>query len=193
VYSQLKASLKGIAPLTDEDCDLFTQNLRLKNLDKGTHFLQIGEVARYIGFVNSGSLRMYYLADGKEVNIRFFLPNGYAACYQSLSFGEPSRYGIEALEEAELVIFDNSTLEKAYAQSHRWERFGRRVAELLFMQAERKIESLLFMTAEERYVQLLAEYPMIFSHVPLYHIASYLGVERETLSRLRNKIKREGS
>lgn len=193
MYVQLKESLKRVSQLTDEDCDLFTKNLQVKTLAKGAHFLRIGEVSRYIGFVNHGSLRMYYLADGKEVNIRFFLPNDYAACYQSLLFGEPSRYGIEAMEPCELVTFDNGTMEKAYAQSHRWERFGRRVAEQLFMQAERKIEYLLFMNAEDRYRQLLAEQPQVFSHVPLYHIASYLGVERETLSRLRNKIKREGT
>jgi len=86
-------------------------------------------------------------------------------------------------------------LQNAYEQSHLWNKFGRIIAEKSYVISEKRIESLLFYNAEERYLNLVKTYPRVFEQVPLYHIASYLGIERESLSRLRKKLAmpREGS
>ena len=81
-----------------------------------------------------------------------------------------------------------NTLEKAYHLSKNWERFGRIMAEKSCQLTTERMESFLFLNGEQRYLQLLATKPHIFEQIPLYHIASYLGLERESLSRLRKKI-----
>ena len=77
---------------------------------------------------------------------------------------------------------------EAYKSSQNWERFGRMMAEESFKMVTRRVESFMFMTGEQRYLQLLENQPEIFQKLPLYHIASYLGLERESLSRIRKKM-----
>jgi CRP/FNR family transcriptional regulator len=79
-------------------------------------------------------------------------------------------------------------LQQAYSESHNWERFGRIISEACYLDAMRRSESFLFQNGEQRYLDLIKNNPQIFSRIPLYHIASYMGLERESLSRLRKKV-----
>jgi hypothetical protein len=92
------------------------------------------------------------------------------------------------MEDSEVITFTSSQLHDNYNTSQNWERFGRIIAEKLFIDATERTESFLFLTGEQRYLNLLKRRPKIFERVPLYHIASHLGIERESLSRLRKKI-----
>lgn len=87
-----------------------------------------------------------------------------------------------------MVTFNLAALQNAYNASKNWERFGRMMAEYSYKITTQKVESFLFLNGEERYLELLKMEPWLFNRIPLYHIASYLGLERESLSRLRKKI-----
>jgi CRP/FNR family transcriptional regulator, anaerobic regulatory protein len=187
-FSQFRNFLKNFLFLTEDDCSLFESSLRTIKIEKNEFFLEQGRVCTRIGFVNSGCLRTYYLAEGKEVNTRFVMENNFAVDYDSFLHNKSSRYFIQALEPSELVVFSFGTLQHAYECSQNWERFGRIIAETVYALATKKAESFLFMNGEERYLDALKGEPEIFERVPLYHIASYLGLERESLSRLRKKI-----
>ncbi|MEZ4850548.1 MAG: Crp/Fnr family transcriptional regulator, partial [Bacteroidia bacterium] len=76
----------------------------------------------------------------------------------------------------------------AYDQSKNWERFGRIIAESAYAIATNRFESFLFLSARERYLQMLHDYPRFIHRIPLYHLASYLGIERESLSRIRKEL-----
>lgn len=76
----------------------------------------------------------------------------------------------------------------AYEKSKNWERFGRIIAESAYATATNRFESFLFLSAKERYLQMMKDYPLFLQRIPLYHLASYLGVERESLSRIRKEI-----
>jgi CRP/FNR family transcriptional regulator len=182
--------LRTVQGFDDADCELFRPYLRKRTLAAHAHLVQAGGICREIAFVHSGVLRMYYLADGKEINTAFFLPDEFAVDYGSFLHGTPGNYTIETLSDCELVTFGYDTLAMAYDRSHRWERFGRLMAEQAYTQAMARIGSFLFMDAMQRYKDLLKNRPQVLEHVPLYHVASYLGLERETLSRLRNRIAR---
>jgi len=188
-FTQFKTYLQRESFLTEEDCALFEPYLRTRNIAAKQHFVEEGKVCREIAFINSGVFRMYYLMDGKEVNSHFFFENEFAVDYDSFLEQKPSRYHIQAFEDAEVVCFNLETLEKAYAVSKNWEKFGRLIAEYTFKVTTRRVEGFLFMDAEQRYLQLQAHAPHILERIPLYHIASYLGLERESLSRLRKKIR----
>jgi CRP/FNR family transcriptional regulator, anaerobic regulatory protein len=187
-FSQFKTWLKQVSFLTEQDCDLFQPFLQTRHISAKDYFLQENKTCREIGFVNSGTFRMYYLSDGKEINTHFSFDNEFVVDYDSFLQQKPSRYYIQALEDAEIVTFNLETLHKAYNTSQNWERFGRIMAEYSYKITTKRVESFLFLDGEQRYKQLLENEPHLFERIPLYHIASYLGLERESLSRLRKKI-----
>jgi CRP/FNR family transcriptional regulator, anaerobic regulatory protein len=131
---------------------------------------------------------MYYLSDGKEINTHFSFENEFVVNYHSFIEQTKSRYYIQALEDSEIVVFNLQTLLNAYNKSHNWERFGRMMAEYSYKVTTKRVESFMFMDAEQRYLQMTNETPHFINRIPLYHLASYLGIERESLSRLRKKI-----
>lgn len=180
--------LKQVSFLTEQDCALFEPYLKIKTIPEKDYFLSEEKVCSEIGFVNKGCFRTFYLSDGKEINTHFIFENQFAVDYHSFIEESPSKYFIQALEITEIVTFNLEAMQQAYQQSHNWERFGRMMAEHSFKETTTRVESFLFMNGEQRYLHLLKTQAQIFERIPLYHIASYLGLERESLSRLRKKI-----
>ncbi len=187
-FAQFKAYLKNVSFLTESDCTLFEPFLKTENLNAKQNFLEAGKTCRHIGFINSGALRMFYINGDKEINTHFTFENDFVVDYDSFLTQKPGRYFIQALEDTQVVTFNFDALQNAYQQSKNWERFGRIIAEQSYKLTTARVESFLFLDGEQRYTQLLGAAPHIFDRVPLYHIASYLGLERESLSRLRKKI-----
>lgn len=187
-FKQFKAWVQNVASLSDDDCNAFMNYLTNKRIKKKQCFLTEGQICKDIGFINSGSFRVYYLSGGKEINIHFSFENEFAVDYDSFFQEKPSRYFIQALEDSVITTFSLHTLQEAYNRSQNCERFGRQMAEYSYTTISKRLESFLFMNSEERYLDLLKTEPRIVNRVPLYHIASYLGLERESLSRLRRKI-----
>jgi len=187
-FKQFKIYLTQVSFLTEKDCSLFEPHLTTKKYKAKEYFLSEGKICQEIGFMNKGCFRTYYLSDGKEINTHFAFENEFVTDYDSFLREKPSRYFIQALEDTEIVKFNLSSLHNAYNQSQNWERFGRMIAEQSFKLTTQRVESFLFMDGEQRYLDLLKNQPRIFKRIPLYHIASYLGLERESLSRLRKKI-----
>ena len=187
-FKNYKNWLRQVSFLTEKDCSLFEPFLKTKNYNAKEYFLTEGKVCQEIGFVNKGCFRTYYLADGKEINTHFTFDNEFVTDYDSFLQSKPSRYFIQALEDTQIVTFNLSALQSAYNQSQNWERFGRMIAEQSYKLTTQRVESFLFLDGEQRYLDLLKNQPQIFERIPLYHIASYLGLERESLSRLRKKV-----
>jgi CRP-like cAMP-binding protein len=167
---------------------MFVPNLNQKILKKGDFLLKEGQRVNEIAFIEKGALRFYYLSDGREINAHFFLENDYAVSYLDFLKNTPSKYYIQALEDCEVFTFNSQSLQKAYDVSKNWERYGRIIAESLYASASNRFESFLFLSAKERYLQMINDYPRYIDRIPLYHLASYLGIERESLSRIRKEI-----
>ncbi len=187
-FQQFKDWLKHISFLTEADCKLFEPHLQTIQIKAKDILLKEGQICKELGFINKGVFRMYYLADGKEINTHFSFENEFVVSYDSFIQETPTRYYIQALEDAEIVVFNLQTLHSAYSSSHNWERFGRIMAEYSYKTTTNRVESFMFMDAEQRYVDVLKHQPKILERVPLYHVASYLGIERESLSRIRKKL-----
>lgn len=183
-----KEWLGRVSYLTEEDCALFEPHLRVRHIPAKAWFLNEGRTCEEIGFVNYGGFRTYYLADGKEINTQFVFEHEFVADYDSFLQHKPARYSIQALENSEVVCFNLEALQQAYGQSQRWERFGRMMAEQAYTLTMRRVESFMFLDGEQRYRELLTRQPHLLDRVALYHLASYLGLERESLSRLRRKV-----
>ncbi len=187
---KLRSKVLRFTNIPKEECDRYFGDDKLPmTLAAKELYLREGEVCREMGFIEKGTMRMYYVAaDGEEINVDFFFENDFATSYQSFITQTPGKYFIQALTDCELTTVSHASLQHAYANSPQWQQFGRIIAERVFIRAEQRKENLMFYDAEERYQNLLATRPKIFEQVPLYHIASYLGIKRESLSRLRKKL-----
>lgn len=118
-----------------------------------------------------------------------FVPEGtFLTSLKSLVTQEACPYYIAALEDAELLVISVGQLRALYDASHGWERFGRLLAEQYLVLHQAKSEALLFQSVEQRYLNLLAQFPNITNRVSLGHIASYLGIQGPSLSRIRARL-----
>lgn len=154
---------------------------------KGNDLQAIGNRCQNIYFVTSGLLRIYYFKGGLDITESFEYENALVARADSLFDAKPSRKGIQAVEDTQLVAIDSTKLFALYDQHHDIERLFRKIFEQAYVKTVERLESLQFHTAEERYQNLIENSSQIIQRVPLKHIASYLGITQVSLSRIRAK------
>lgn len=157
-------------------------------LRKGEFLLRAGEVCNQVTFINKGLFRSYMEIEGEEVTTNFAFEGNYVTEYTSFVNRQPSSEFIVAMEDAELLQLRYEDLQAAYAKAQVWERFGRLIAEYILTFVSTRNKSLLFKTPEERYLALMKERPKVMERVPQQYIASYLGIQPESLSRIRKRL-----
>lgn len=189
-YTKLKQAFNNISIIPEEDWLLCEPYYQIQQFAKNEYFLKTGEIDQQIGFINKGSFRWYYLnSKGEEVNFYFFFENDFVVDFESFLTQIPSNKYIQAMEDAEIVLLPkHDKILEAYEKSHNWAQFGRKIAETVYLVASNRVQDFLFRNAEERYIQLLEQRPDIFQRVSLSNIASYLGIQGPSLSRLRKRI-----
>lgn len=159
-----------------------------KKIRKRQYLVQEGDVSHYMSFVAKGCLRLYRVSnEGTEHILRFTIENWWISDYESYHSGQPAKNNVDALEDSELLMIDKGNFE---ALCKAIPSFGALVEKLTaknFAAHQSRILSNISETAEERYENFIRSYPQIYNRVPLHMIASFLGVTRETLSRLRQR------
>lgn len=183
-------SYRKINPeLTDEELDFVKANISIFELKKKEILFRENEVQKSIAFIYSGLIRSYFLNEnGKEINNAFFSENEFATDYLAFIKQQKTKYTFECLEDCILISITFETVETAYDRYKNFANFGRKIAEWALENRTKKYESFLFETAEERYLRFCSENKNILSRISLTHLASYLGIERQSLSRIRAKI-----
>ncbi|GMN06300.1 Crp/Fnr family transcriptional regulator [Croceitalea sp. MTPC5] len=163
--------------------------LILEKYDKKEFLFESGEVQKEIGYVCQGLLRKYYVNEnGSKITTGFIRENWYATDYPSFLRQTPSKYFIECLEPSIIIKMPYEKLQEAYRNHKDSEMYGRLMAEKVLTRETDRVESFLFENAEERYLNFIAQNKDIINRISLSHLASYLGIERQSLSRIRNKI-----
>lgn len=183
-------SLKAICPkLTDDELSLFAAKLTITELKKKDFFLEAGKVQKALGFIAAGLVRSFYVDhNGNERTIGFYAEGDYATHYPAFITRQPSRYSIQCLEPTTFVCFSFEDLQWIYGQSPQFERYGRLIGEEVLKRQQARIESFIFQTAEERYVDFTQTHKGLFNRISLSHLCSYLGIERQSLTRIRQKL-----
>ena len=149
-----------------------------------------GQSASEVYFVHSGLVRVFNTTDSgeKEFNKSFVIEGQFVGALSSPLRVESSPYYIETMEPCELLVIPRSSLEALYQCSIVWANIGRIYMEHLAITKEQREAQLLTGSAEQRYLRFLEQYPNLVGRVPLYHIASYLGVTDVALSRIRRRL-----
>ena len=182
----------SISPITDFEWDLFEKEIHEKVIEKKHFFTKPDDICDSIGFILKGTFRTFYIDNnGEEITTHLHLENKFIVDYESFITSKHSIFYIEALENSKIFYYKKETVEKLFNLYHNWEKFGRIIAEQVFIISQKRFQSLLFQTAEQRYLGLLKEFPEIFQRVPQYLIASYLGIKPQSLSRIRKQISRQ--
>jgi CRP-like cAMP-binding protein len=132
-------------------------------------------------------LRGFYTLSGKEITHWFAFENDFVTSFHSFITQEPTIENVQALEGSILWSISKERLNRLMTKHHEIESLVRKVYEKYYIRLEERYVNAQFKTATERYQQLLFENPHIIERVSLGHIASYLGISQETLSRIRNK------
>lgn len=164
--------------------------LSTKYLAEGDYFLQQGKVCRNIAFIEEGLVRLFYQQDDREVTNCFCREHSMTSSYASLITRTESDISIQALEPTKLIVLSYDSLQKLYEQDLFWQQVGRLAAENEIIAIECHNRFINDLTATDRYIQLLENESELLQRVPLKHLATYLQIAPETLSRIRNKITR---
>ena len=186
---RLIGHINSILPMSTVDLAHLTPiRVELSIKKKANLFVQ-GEVCKNIYFLTKGFFRMYYIdLEGNEINTRFTQEDNFMVDFQSFLTQKPSRYYWQAMEDSTVLAFAFKDVQRLYASSSSWQKFGRLVAERVYLQLNERVEMLQFMSPEQRYVYLLETRPELFNQISQFHMASYLGIKPESLSRLRKRL-----
>lgn len=181
--------LSQLAPITEKDIAFLRPLIRVRELTKGTFYLNPGDRSTRFAYVAQGLFRFYYGDEkGRDYTSWFAGEGSFIPSFAMLALGLPSRFCIEALEASLVLEFPFAALEELEHQSPGARAITRSYL-LSALAAKEKREASLFLDdGETRYRSFLKDFPNLEERLKLYHIASYLGLSPVSLSRIRKKI-----
>ncbi len=183
-------SVKTLCPqVTTAGLDFLASGLTVSDLKPKHFYLHANTIQKEIGFVYSGLLRAFYIDNnGDEISVNFVRENRYLTHYPAFITQTPSKYYFQCLEPSIVVNLPYKHIQECYNRFPDLDRYGRLVAEEALKVLHRRIESFLFDNAETRYLNFIDENPDLFNRVSLSYLSSYLGIERQSLTRIRKKL-----
>ncbi len=174
---------------SEEEVKIIEKKFTKKIFIKGDIILHSNEVVKHQYYVLEGCLRTFFIdKKGKEHTIQFAINDWWISDYIGYFSETKSVLTIECIEDAVLLKIAKKDIEKTYDQIPKIERFFRKKMERSFVSFQKRILANLSESAKERYINFTKTYPNIEQHIKNYHIASYLGITTESLSRIRKEI-----
>ena len=191
MFEVFEKYLRGWVEISDEDMETIRLAGTERSIRKWQSILHDGEVWRITCFITSGCFRLYRFGkDGTDHTARFGVENWWISDQESYNHETPSDYNIEALAASKVIIWTKESWEELMSTIPALKLFNERLLARGYEANQRRIFSLISSSAEEKYLEFQKTYPSVFNKVPLHMVASYLGISRETLSRIRKDFTR---
>lgn len=188
MFEAFENYLHDKASLTREELSMLRAVSIAKTLRKRQFLLEAGDINRHQTFVVKGCLRLYRIGpDGKEHILRFATENWWMSDRESFTTGTPSKGNIDSLEETDVLQFTKENWEEMRNKVPAFRAFEEKILARSLDASMNRIYKTISLSTEEKYEDFARMYPSIFTRVPLHMIASFLGVSRETLSRIRKQ------
>lgn len=186
---ELKKILQKNYSFEQKDWELTEKFFLREKISAKFVFLEEGKIQRRIGFLISGLMRSHFLDErGEDATSYFFTPGKVVIAIESFNKQTPSLESISALEDSELLTIGYNDMQNLVKEVPLWEKIRKDVAEKKFQLLNERSKQFQTMSAAERYSKFLESYPEIHQKVALKHIASFLGIDIATLSRIRKNI-----
>ena len=187
---ELRKFLPSSLGVSDPDLSLFLSSLTLRHLAKGDQFVNAGETSPIKGLVTRGCLRVYFTEDDGTERVLYFAPEGWCLTNVGNATGEwPAVLRVDALEPTDVLVIDRTRLGSAPEPAS--DRIWRALAEATLLTFQERLVGGLRKTAAQRYLDFRRLYPGLDSRIAQYHVAGYLGVSPEFLSKLRKRLIRD--
>lgn len=184
-FSILRTHLEELITVTDDEFGYISSHFKPKKYRKHSIILQPGDNIYHEYFVVKGLLKTALIEEnGKEHIWQFAMENWWVSDYEALQQQQPASFSIQCLEDVELLQLSFADRNKLCNTLHKFEHFSRVKLTYGFLNMQKRVMALLKNDAQSRYKQLLDQYPSLTQRVPKALIAAYIGVSRETLSRL---------
>lgn len=187
----IRTLLKIHLSISELEWETFQENLVYREFEAKSLVVREGMTARNIYFIESGLMRSYYLEDGKEINTYFSCDGALITVFSSFLRQRASLECLEAVGECKTYSLSYDALYRLYAQFPKFERFGRILAEQNYLCVLDRTTLMQTRTAKQRYLDFIETTDSkIIQGLPLYQIASFLGIAPESLSRIRRELVR---
>ena len=181
----LKQHIAKIVSLTEEQSEYFCSHFKPMSFKKGQTIISEGDKVDCEYFVISGCLKAFYINDDIKMYIlQFAMPTWWTSDFAALYNQTPATIYVDCITDAEVLCISNSDREKLCSELHLAEHFFRWRTNKGYVASQKRLLSFMNNDTKKRYEELLAQYPQLYNLVPKHLIAAYLGVSRETLSRL---------
>lgn len=181
--------IKEYVELKEEDIELLNNYFKCNQISKGDFLYQEGDAVKNAFFVKSGLFRTYIIDEqGAEHILQFALPGWWTGDLGSFISGTTTKFYVEALENSEVLIISKESWNELLDQAPFYLDYHRKLLERGLVATQNRLLETFSTDASHKYQQLLETFPDILQRVPQYMIASYLGMSRETLSRVRKHL-----
>lgn len=175
--------------ITEDELTRFLSGVKVVELPARSVYLKTGDVPRQVGFVVNGLIRaMHDDVDGNQTNVNFIHEGMFAVHYQALVEQKPSKYTLQCIEFCALAEIPFDHLQQTMAHIPRFERYVRIAIEKSLFAYMQRIDSLLIQNAEMRYRDFVRNNPALFRRLSVSDLASFLGIQRQSLTRIRKKL-----
>ena len=188
MYKNIFNYYSNLCDLSNRDKNLLKENLQFKCYTNKEIILRENQVCKHVYFINKGIMRTFSILNGKEQTNQFYFENSYCSSYESFLIQKPSPLNIECLADTEVLTLKYEDVQRLYKISPALNTFGRKIAELLYIDFNMRSRSLQIDDAKTRYLNLIKRRPEIIQRIPNYLIASFIGITPESLSRIKNEI-----
>ncbi len=186
--SEIVQLLEGALELNEEEAKAVTECIPIKTFEKGHVLLREGQVSNESYFNIQGLVRKYYLVDGEEKTTEFYIEKDAISSLQSYNLKIPSNHYLECIEDCRLAILSRDKEQELFERVPAFESICRVSVEEELGAYQDKLAQFMISSPEKRYLDLMENRPDLLQRVPQYHLASYLGVKPESLSRIRKRI-----
>ncbi|MCB0638574.1 MAG: Crp/Fnr family transcriptional regulator [Lewinella sp.] len=190
MYERITEHLRQHVQLAPRELDVFLATFAVATYGKNAHLLQAGQICQYTCFVNRGLLRLYDIDEkGLEKNALFAPEGWWVSDLYSFHRRRPGNLFLQALEETEVLQLTKPALEAVLLEVPRLERYWRILHINAFVAQQERVVYMMDKPAEERYREFIRKYPDAELRIAQKHIASYLGIAPESLSRMKARLK----
>jgi CRP-like cAMP-binding protein len=179
--------IKQLFPLNDKEISLLNDGISFFSAEKEKNLIKPLHVADRLFFLEKGTVRSFYQKDYKDINTEFFFENDFFTAFTSFLTQEKTNLHFQCIEQCDLISIPRELLDKLLQEDTKWNILLNNILAKEYIKKCRRESSFLLLDANERYHYFLKQFPDADNRIPLFHIASYLGMSPETLSRIRSK------
>lgn len=189
IETYLEGVKKNCPHITEEALDELASGITSFNLPPKTDFIKAGEIQYNLGYVYSGLLRVFYIDNkGDEITVNFLAENEHAIHLDAMTKNEPSKFYFQTIEPSLILNIPLNHIMLCVTKYPVLERHLRIAVEQIYCSMFNRLEGFLFENAEERYTRFLNESPDLLNRIPVSQLCTYLGIKRQTLTRIRKKM-----